>query len=311
MNNVPNLFPSVNSQPQQLVASNLYSNESNSDNWAGRRLQLTISQIAEKLIGNYDYRVTKERTAYKQGIKISNLIKVPTNQQAKTLYCRQGLLSPIFTIKRLIKKYDNAIFNRFSQGAYIGDSPFGKGGICAVLVMKWFGSLAHNIDFFSDIGPYYTELKKTAVDGREEVFQLAIHYYTDIYGGAPGHADASWNARQATDKKVLADYLADYGINDKGYLLRENQLKLDKLAACLNQPGYYDIGIYLSEGGGGHAIGAAINTTDSGKTEYRLFDPNYGELVFSDQESLQAAVKDYISRIYPNHKGKYRVRLFG
>ncbi|MDE1464504.1 YopT-type cysteine protease domain-containing protein [Spartinivicinus poritis] len=301
------------SQPQPFVVGKLSSQQSNAVNWSGRKLQLTNPQVTEKFIDGSYNEVAKASTHYKQDFKnseLSNSKLTPANGKAKKLYCRQGLLSPMLIIKRLIKKYDNATFQRFSQGGYIGDVPFGKGGICAALVMKWFGSLAHNIDFFSDIGPYYTELKKAAADGREEIFQLAINYYTDIYGGDPGHADASWNARQATDKKVLADYLADYGITDKGYLLREDQLNTDKLAACLNQPGYYDIGIYFSEGGGGHAIGVAIKQTELEKMEYRLFDPNYGELLFNDQQSLQAAVKDYISWIYPNHTGKCRVQLF-
>lgn len=281
--------------------------EPQSNQWSGKALSLK-SQTTNKFVDYYSALVESEKLLSANNNGYGRAL-IPATEQVEKLYCRQGLVSPVFTIKRLAKKYHALDFTRFSQGGYIGDVPFGKGGICASLVMKWFSSLSQNISFLKDIGPYYAELKKPVADGREEVFQLAINYYTDIYAGDPGKADGSWNEKSAPNKNVLADYLNDYGIVDNGFLLREDQLDVDKLAQSLSLPGYYDIGIFMTEGGG-HALDVTIKTTESDKHEYRLFDPNYGELVFDDQQVLQDAVKEYITRIYPNHIGKYRVQHF-
>ncbi|WP_163831726.1 YopT-type cysteine protease domain-containing protein [Spartinivicinus ruber] len=185
----------------------------------------------------------------------------------------------------------------FQQNLFLGNRTFGKVGICAALSAKWLTTQHANINFYEDIG-FNDGIKADGhTDGHEEVMNLAIRYY----GGHSGNknTDAHWSADVPHGFYALMDYFKNYQLSMD--IQKSDTTKGADLSA-ISKPGLYYLGIHSGKGGG-HGLAVKVSATAQNKTTgYTLFDPNYGEFHFNNEQHFKQFTYSLINQLYPELK---------
>ncbi|MCX4027568.1 hypothetical protein H0A36_19395 [Endozoicomonas sp. SM1973] len=214
------------------------------------------------------------------------------------------LISSINSLESLInpgvitaQKSNAELITPFQQKRFLGDRTFGKEGICAALSAKWLTTQHTNINFYEDIGFVDGIKAHTKAEGHEEIMNLAIQYY----GGQSGHknTDAYWSADVPHGFYALLNYFKNYQLSMD--IQKSDTVKGTDLST-ISKPGLYYLAIHNSKGGG-HGLAAKVAATSPGKiTGYTLFDPNYGEFHFNNEQQFKQFTYRLINQLYPELK---------
>ncbi|MDE1461301.1 YopT-type cysteine protease domain-containing protein [Spartinivicinus poritis] len=214
------------------------------------------------------------------------------------------LMSSINSLESLVnpgvitaQKSNAQLITPFQQKRFLGDRTFGKEGICAALSAKWLTTQHTNINFYEDIG-FVDGIKAHAkAEGHEEVMNLAIQYY----GGQSGHknTNAHWSADVPHGFYALLNYFKNYQLSMD--IQKSDTVKGADLST-ISKPGLYYLAIHNSKGGG-HGLAAKVAASAQGEIAgYTLFDPNYGEFHFTNEQQFKQFTYSLINQLYPELK---------